>query len=120
MNEPNLSQRNEPKGDHADQPCEHEPSTPEIHASEQMNPYVIDLEACTPVSQLPDDLMQAIPRALVRAARRAREIAAQTGTPLIVSRGGQVVEYSVTDRDLESRPTPTGYAEMPNGPRIAR
>lgn len=66
-----------------------------------MNRYVIDLEACIPVSHLPDDDMQAVPRAFVRAARRAREIAAQTGTPLIVSRDGQVVEYSVTDRDLE-------------------
>ncbi|NEX23458.1 hypothetical protein G3480_24740 [Thiorhodococcus mannitoliphagus] len=54
-----------------------------------------------PVSNLADDDMQAIPRALVRAARRAREIAAQTGTPLIISRAGQVVEYPVTDRDPE-------------------
>lgn len=55
-----------------------------------------------PVSNLPDDDMQAIPRALVRAAQRARQIAAQTGTPLIVSRAGRVVECPVTD---QNRPT---------------
>lgn len=53
----------------------------------------------TPVSNLPDDDMQATPRALVRAAQRAREIAAQTGTPLIVNRAGRVVECPVTERD---------------------
>ena len=52
-----------------------------------------------PVSNLPDDDMQATPRALVRAARRARELAAQSGTPLILSRAGRVVECPVTDQD---------------------
>ena len=52
-----------------------------------------------PVSKLPDDDMQAIPRALVRAAQRAREIAVQTGTPLIISQAGRVVECPMTDRD---------------------
>jgi hypothetical protein len=53
----------------------------------------------TPISNLPDDDMQAAPLALVRAAQRAREIAAQTGTPLIVNRAGRVVECPVTDQD---------------------
>lgn len=60
-------------------------------------------EQSVPVSKLPDDDMQAIPRALVRAAQRARQIAAQTGTPLIVSRAGRVVECPVTDQDLARR-----------------
>ncbi|HEV7765937.1 MAG TPA: hypothetical protein VGQ76_13115 [Thermoanaerobaculia bacterium] len=37
------------------------------------------------VSHLPDADMQAAPKALLRAAQRAREIAEQTGTELIVS-----------------------------------
>lgn len=41
--------------------------------------------------------MQAAPRALLRAARRAREIARQTNTPLIFVRDGVVVEEWVTD-----------------------
>ncbi|MFL6246230.1 MAG: hypothetical protein ACJ74H_09415 [Thermoanaerobaculia bacterium] len=36
------------------------------------------------VSHLPDADMQAVPRALTRAAQRAREIAKQTGTELVV------------------------------------
>jgi hypothetical protein len=59
----------------------------------------------TPVSNLPDDDMQAVPRALVRAAQQAREIAARTGTPLIVNRAGRVVECPMTDWDLEQAGT---------------
>ncbi|UHD18315.1 hypothetical protein [Thiocapsa bogorovii] len=62
-------------------------------------------EHTTPVSNLQDDDMQAVPHALVRAAQRAREIAARTGTPLIVSRAGQVVECPMTDRNLEQAGT---------------
>jgi hypothetical protein len=39
--------------------------------------------------------MRAAPAALVRAAQRAREIAARTGTPLIVTLNGELVEKAV-------------------------
>ena len=52
------------------------------------------------VSHLDDPDMQAAPRALLRAARRAREIARQHGTGIIVMRDGKVVEEPVTDDDL--------------------
>lgn len=45
-----------------------------------------------PVSKLPDPLMQAVPEALVRAARRAHMIAHQTGTKVVVMQDGEVVE----------------------------
>ncbi len=45
-----------------------------------------------PVSRLPDADMQAVPAALLRAARRAREIARQTGTAIVVVRDGKLVE----------------------------
>jgi len=50
-------------------------------------------------SHLADPDMQAVPRALLRAARRAREIARQTNTPLIIERDGKIVEEWVTDVD---------------------
>lgn len=53
-------------------------------------------------SQLPDADMQAVPRALARAAKRAREIARQTGTPLVIVRDGVLVEEWITDEDEES------------------
>ena len=46
------------------------------------------------VSHLPDADMQAEPVALLRAAARAREIARQTQTGLVVVRDGAVVEES--------------------------
>lgn len=49
-----------------------------------------------PVSQLKDADMRAAPAALVRAAQRAREIAARTGTPLILAQNGKVVEKIIT------------------------
>lgn len=49
-----------------------------------------------PISRLKDADMRAAPAALVRAAQRAREIAARTGTPLIVTRNGKLVELAVT------------------------
>lgn len=39
--------------------------------------------------------MQAAPAALVRAAQRARELAARTHTPLIVSKNGRLVEEMI-------------------------
>ena len=47
--------------------------------------------------------MQAAPAALVRAARRAREHVARSGTPLVVSENGRVVEKAVTGPDEETR-----------------
>lgn len=43
-------------------------------------------------SRLADPDMQAAPAALLRAALHARELARQTGTPLIVMREGELVE----------------------------
>lgn len=53
------------------------------------------------VSTLPDADMQAAPKALLRAAQRAREIARLTNTPLVLIRDGVLVEEFVTD----ARPT---------------
>ena len=53
-------------------------------------------------SKLPDPDMQAAPRALLRAARRAREIARQTNTPLIIVRDGVLVEEWVTEDEPET------------------
>lgn len=51
-------------------------------------------------SDLPDADMQAVPRALLRAARRAREIAHQTNTAIVVVRDGELVEEKVTEIDV--------------------
>ena len=48
-------------------------------------------------SKLADADMQAAPKALQRAARRAREIARQTGTPLVIVRDGKLVEEKVSE-----------------------
>jgi F420-dependent methylenetetrahydromethanopterin dehydrogenase len=50
-------------------------------------------------SRLDDPVMQAAPRALLRAAQRAREIARQTGTPLVIVRDGVQVEEPVSDEN---------------------
>jgi hypothetical protein len=52
-------------------------------------------------STLPDADMQAAPGALLRAARRAREIARQTNTGIVVVRDGKLVEETVANTDLE-------------------
>jgi hypothetical protein len=52
--------------------------------------------------RLADADMQAVPAALLRAARRAREIALQTNTALVIVRDGVLVEEKVTAADLES------------------
>ncbi len=44
------------------------------------------------VSKLPDADMQAVPAALLRAGRRAREIARQTGTAVVDTSGGKLVK----------------------------
>jgi len=52
-----------------------------------------------PVSRLPDADMQAVPAALARAALRARETAARTGTPVIVLENGRLIEEFVPPFD---------------------
>lgn len=64
-----------------------------------------------PTSRLPDADMQAAPVALARAARRAQELAARTGTSLIISEDGRVIERTVTLADLEA----DGYRERASG-----
>lgn len=51
----------------------------------------------TMVSMLLDADMQAAPKAMLRAAQRARDIARQTNTPLVLIRDGVLVEEFVTD-----------------------
>lgn len=60
------------------------------------------------VSKLPDADMQAAPKAMLRAAQRAREIARQTNTPLVLIRDGILVEEFVID-------TPPGDEKSPVG-----
>jgi hypothetical protein len=55
-----------------------------------------------PFSQLPDADMQGTYAALLRAARRAREIARQTGTAVVVMRDGKLVK----ERQAVPDPTP--------------
>jgi hypothetical protein len=49
------------------------------------------------VSKLPDADMRAAPAALLRAGRRAREIARQTGTAVVVMRDGKLVEEKMSE-----------------------
>ena len=49
------------------------------------------------ISRLPDADMQAAPKAMLRTALRAREIARQTNTPLVLIRDDVLVEEYVTD-----------------------
>lgn len=51
----------------------------------------------TLVSKLPDADMQAAPAALLRAGLRAREIARQTDTAVVVMRNGRLVEEKATE-----------------------
>ena len=55
-------------------------------------------------SLLQDPDMQSAPRALLRVARRARELARQTKTALVVIRDGVVVEEAVDEPESESAP----------------
>ena len=50
-----------------------------------------------PVSKLADHDMQAVPAALMRAARAAREVARSTGTSIVIVRDGILIEESVDD-----------------------
>ncbi len=58
------------------------------------------------VSKLPDADMQAAPKAMLRAAQRARDIARQTNTPLVLIRDGVLVEEFVTDAYPGDKGTP--------------
>ncbi|TRZ90751.1 MAG: hypothetical protein D4R84_15700 [Rhodocyclaceae bacterium] len=51
----------------------------------------------TLVSKLPDADMQAAPAALLRAGLRARAIARQTDTAVVVMRDGRIVEEKATE-----------------------
>jgi hypothetical protein len=56
-------------------------------------------------SKLPDSDMQAVPKALVRATKHAREIARRTKTPLVLVRNGVRVEERIdetTDDPIEN------------------
>jgi hypothetical protein len=53
-------------------------------------------------SKLPDADMQAAPAALLRASLRAREIARQTNTAIVIVRDGKLVEEKVTDSEMET------------------
>lgn len=54
-------------------------------------------------SKLPDPDMQSAPRALLRAAKRAREVARQTNTAVVVIREGVLVEESVSEPGPDER-----------------
>lgn len=63
------------------------------------------------VSRSSDPDMQAVPVALMRAAQRARELARQTGTKLVVVLDGKLMELDPDTCDLEDEgsdesPTP--------------
>lgn len=49
------------------------------------------------VSKLPDAAMQGVDAALLRAAQRAREVARQTGTAIVIVRDGVLVEERVDE-----------------------
>jgi hypothetical protein len=55
-----------------------------------------------PISRMPDADMQAGPAALLRADRRARDIARQTGAAVVVARDGKLVQ----DREAAPEPAP--------------
>ena len=46
--------------------------------------------------------MRGVPRALARAAQRAREVARRTNTPLVIVRDGVLVQEWVTEDDDHS------------------
>jgi hypothetical protein len=66
-------------------------------------------------SHLADADMQAAPRALLRAARRAREIARQTGTFLVVVRDGVLIEIDPDSIELDEDETPSGSDSVQDG-----
>ena len=65
----------------------------------------------TMVSKLPDADMQAAPKAMLRAAQRARDIARKTNTPLVLIRDGVLVEEYVTDARPADKENPVTVAK---------
>ncbi len=63
-------------------------------------------------SHLPDADMQAAPKALLRAAQRAREVARRTNTPLVVVRDGVLVHEMVGE--LGDDPLPETSKSLPD------
>lgn len=55
------------------------------------------------ISKLPDADMQAAPAALLRAAQRARDLARETGTAIVVMRDGKLVQEAVDGPRGEER-----------------
>jgi hypothetical protein len=74
-------------------------ATPRRASEEALEPIPEQL-----VSHLPDADMQAVPRALMRAARSARELARRTGTKLVFVRDGVLVEESAEEIDKPGSP----------------
>ena len=54
-----------------------------------------------PESKLRDADMQAVPKALLRARRRARDIARQTGTAIVIVRDGKLIEEKPDERQAD-------------------
>ena len=64
-------------------------------------------------SRLSDSDMQGAPKALLRAAQRARDIARQTNTPLVLMRDGVLVEEYVNGIADSNAVQPNGAGEKP-------
>ncbi len=59
-----------------------------------------------PIETAKDADLRAVPQALARAAQRARELAARTGTRLVVAERGEVVLDAVTPQPATARQVP--------------
>lgn len=68
------------------------------------------------VSKLPDADMQAVPRALLRAAQRARDVARQTDTPLVLMRDGVLVEELITGASVTPGTAAQSATALPSSP----
>jgi hypothetical protein len=66
-------------------------------------------------SKLDNPDMQAAPQALLRAARRAREIARKTGTPLVIVRDGVLIEIDPDDPRLDEESGPAARDTVHDG-----
>jgi len=56
-----------------------------------------------PISNLPDKDMQNVAKALIRAAKRAKELARQTGTEFVVMRDGKLVREIPQPKVIKGR-----------------
>jgi len=57
-----------------------------------------------PLNQAKDEDARQVEIALHRAAQKARQLAAQTDTPLVVVRDGQLLQERLTRADLVNQP----------------